>query len=74
MSKFKCISDVSSFRCTLGDSICAPLVTGTDEEPCSMCEENNFGYDPITGCQECRCAIDGTINRNISCSLESGNC
>ena len=35
----------------LGECICAPHVTGTDDNPCSECEENTFGYDPITGCQ-----------------------
>jgi len=35
----------------IGECICAPHVTGTDDNPCSECEENTFGYDPITGCQ-----------------------
>jgi laminin alpha 3/5 len=43
-----------------GECICAPFVTGTEEAPCSQCEENTFGYDPITGCQECNCMIEGT--------------
>ena len=43
-----------------GECICAPFVTGTPESPCSQCEENTFGYDPITGCQECNCMIEGT--------------
>ena len=58
----------------LGDCICAPHVTGTDENPCSQCEENTYGYDPITGCQECDCMIEGTVNGNMSCALESGFC
>ena len=58
----------------LGECICAPHVTGTDDAPCSMCEENTFGYDAITGCQECGCAVEGTVNGNQSCSQESGQC
>ena len=58
----------------LGECICAPHVTGTDENPCSQCEENTYGYDPITGCQECDCMIEGTVNGNMSCALESGFC
>ena len=57
-----------------GECICAPYVTGTADDPCSTCEENTFGYDPITGCQPCDCIIDGTVNGNMSCSLENGNC
>ena len=58
----------------LGECICAPHVTGTDDNPCSKCEENTFGYDPITGCQECDCAVEGTMNGNMSCDLLSGAC
>ena len=38
-------------RCdeSTGECICAPHVTGPPEKPCSECEENTFGYDPITG-------------------------
>ena len=57
-----------------GDCICAPFVTGTADNPCSECEENTFGYDAITGCQECNCMVEGTVNGSMSCSLESGNC
>jgi laminin alpha 3/5 len=49
-------------------------VTGTADNPCSTCEENTFGYDPITGCQECACQTAGTVAGNMSCSLENGNC
>ena len=58
----------------LGECICAPHVTGTDENPCSQCEENTYGYDPITGCQECDCMTEGTVNGSMSCALESGFC
>jgi laminin alpha 3/5 len=63
-------------RCdeTTGDCICAPHVTGTPGNECSTCEENTFGYDPITGCQECACKVQGTMSGNMSCSLENGNC
>lgn len=57
-----------------GDCICAPFVTGTPENPCSECEENTFGYDAITGCQECNCELEGTVAGNMSCSMESGHC
>uniref|UniRef100_A0A0K2UE20 Laminin subunit alphalike [Acyrthosiphon pisum] n=1 Tax=Lepeophtheirus salmonis TaxID=72036 RepID=A0A0K2UE20_LEPSM len=57
-----------------GECICAPRVTGTPENPCSQCEANTFGYDPITGCQDCMCQYTGTNNGNMSCSLETGNC
>jgi laminin alpha 3/5 len=48
-----------------GECICAPFVTGTADSPCSECEENTFGYDPITGCQECNCMVEGTQRGNI---------
>ena len=57
-----------------GDCICAPNVTGPDDAPCTECMENTFGYNPITGCQECQCATEGTINADMSCDLESGKC
>ena len=40
-----------------GDCICAPNVTGEPGNECSRCEENTFGYDSITGCQECACQV-----------------
>ena len=58
-----------------GDCICAPNVTGEPGNECSRCEENTFGYDSITGCQECACQVEGTVgNANMSCSLETGQC
>ena len=57
-----------------GDCICAPFVTGSQENPCSECEENTFGYDPITGCQECNCMVNGTVGGDMSCSMDSGQC
>ncbi len=50
----------------IGECICAPFVTGTEEAPCSECEENTFGYDPITGCQECKCMVEGTVAGQFS--------
>ncbi len=61
-------------RISSGKCICAPHVTGTDDSPCSTCEEETFSYDPITGCQECACDTRGTVAQNMSCSLENGNC
>ena len=46
-----------------GDCICAPFVTGSSDNPCSECEENTFGYDAITGCQECNCMVEGTVGQ-----------
>ena len=57
-----------------GDCICAPNVTGEPGNECSRCEENTFGYDSITGCQECACQVEGTVAGNMSCSLETGQC
>ena len=57
-----------------GDCICAPFVTGTDENPCSECEVNTFGYDAITGCQECNCMVEGTVGGAMNCTQESGQC
>ena len=62
----------------LGKCICAPNVTGPDgnsgPNACTLCVEKTFGYDPITGCQDCTCNIEGTISANESCALDSGNC
>ena len=49
-------------------------MTGEEGNECSRCEENTFGYDSITGCQECACQVEGTIAANMSCSLETGQC
>ena len=57
-----------------GDCICAPHVIDSEEGKCTQCEENTYGYDPITGCQECDCMTEGTINGNMSCALETGFC
>ena len=63
-----------NFTQFVGDCICAPHVTGTEDNPCSQCEENTFGYDPITGCQECMCNTNGTVGESMACNLESGQC
>ena len=35
-----------------------------------MCEENTYGYNAVTGCQECSCRTEGT-NGDMSCRFES---
>ena len=57
------------------------------DAPCTECEENTYGYNAVTGCQECSCRTEGT-NGDMSCrweifknkkhmflfSLDSGQC
>ena len=40
------------------------------DAPCTMCEENTYGYNAVTGCQECSCRTEGT-NGDMSCRFES---
>ena len=40
------------------------------DAPCTMCEENTYGYNAVTGCQECSCRTEGT-NGDMSCRYVS---
>lgn len=53
-----------------GQCICPTHVTG---EKCDQCEQLTFGYDPIIGCQECKCNPLG-VNGSSQCDLLSGEC
>lgn len=53
-----------------GQCICPTHVTG---EKCDQCEPLTFGYDPIIGCQECKCHPLG-VDGSSQCDLLSGEC
>ncbi|XP_074042767.1 laminin subunit alpha [Leptinotarsa decemlineata] len=53
-----------------GECICPPHVTGPN---CDQCEPDTYGYDPIIGCDECKCNYLG-INGSRQCDLRSGEC
>ena len=40
------------------------------DAPCTMCEENTYGYNAVTGCQECSCRTEGT-NGDMSCRFDN---
>lgn len=44
--------------------------TDPQDAPCTMCEENTYGYNAVTGCQECSCRTEGT-NGDMSCRYVS---
>ena len=43
--------------------------TDPQDAPCTMCEENTYGYNAVTGCQECSCRTEGT-NGDMSCRYQ----
>ncbi|XP_074640335.1 laminin subunit alpha-like [Tubulanus polymorphus] len=54
-----------------GKCICPPRVTGDN---CDECISKTFGYDPLIGCEECNCQIDGVRGGNTSCNIHTGQC
>ncbi|KAJ8973563.1 hypothetical protein NQ317_009587 [Molorchus minor] len=55
---------------TTGQCICPRHVAG---ERCDQCEPYTFGYDPIIGCEECKCNYLG-VNGSVQCNIDSGEC
>ncbi|KAG8193252.1 hypothetical protein JTE90_005598 [Oedothorax gibbosus] len=54
-----------------GQCICPPRVTG---DRCDRCVPYTYGFDSIIGCEECSCNHLGTINSNLQCDLQTGQC
>lgn len=54
-----------------GQCMCPPRVTGAK---CDVCLPQTFGYDPLIGCEECNCDINGVRQRNLECDVNSGQC
>ncbi|CAF0941718.1 unnamed protein product [Rotaria sordida] len=54
-----------------GDCICPPRVTG---RYCDQCAPRTYGFDPLIGCEDCQCRIEGVINGRLDCDLRSGQC
>lgn len=54
-----------------GECICPPRVIG---ERCDRCALNTYGFDPIIGCEECRCNEIGVLNGELQCNLLTGQC
>lgn len=55
----------------LGECTCPENVIG---DFCDECASNSWGYDPISGCQECKCDTRGVIGGNVQCDELTGNC
>jgi len=54
-----------------GDCICPSRVTG---RYCDQCAPRTYGFDPLVGCEDCQCRIEGVINGRMDCDLRSGQC
>ncbi|CAF1272511.1 unnamed protein product [Adineta steineri] len=54
-----------------GDCICPPRVTG---RYCDQCAPRTYGFDPLIGCEDCQCRIEGVINGRLDCDLRTGQC
>ena len=56
----------SALNCdqTTGQCNCLPNVVGVQ---CSSCKLDHYGMQSGTGCTDCSCDVDGTINRSTSC-------
>ncbi|CAF1033067.1 unnamed protein product [Didymodactylos carnosus] len=54
-----------------GDCICPPRVTGRN---CDQCAVNTYGFDPLLGCEDCQCRIEGVVSQRMDCALKNGQC
>ncbi|CAF1597728.1 unnamed protein product, partial [Adineta ricciae] len=54
-----------------GDCICPPRVTG---RYCDQCAPRTYGFDPLIGCEDCQCRIEGVVNGRLDCDLKTGQC
>ncbi|XP_018320894.1 laminin subunit alpha [Agrilus planipennis] len=60
------LCEASTGRC-----ICPPHVTG---ERCDQCMPFTYGFDPIIGCEECKCNPLGVEHNYLQCDLFNGSC
>jgi hypothetical protein len=61
-----------SDNATCATCVCKTNVKGAD---CNECEQNHYGINVLAdGCVPCQCNISGTLNRNLSCNLTTGQC
>lgn len=54
-----------------GQCDCPPNTVGLN---CELCLRGTFGYDPLLGCQECKCHDFGVVNGDIVCDAKAGQC
>ena len=54
--------------CNRTDGQC-PCFQNVEGRTCSNCKENTWGYGNETGCKECGCFEDGSLNQQ--CNLVS---
>lgn len=50
---------------------CPPNTVGKN---CEECLKGTYGYDPIRGCQDCKCDISGVRGSDVSCDVVTGKC
>lgn len=54
-----------------GECICPDGVIG---EKCDQCAPLTFGFDSLTGCEDCNCKPEGVLNDYMQCDLNNGSC
>jgi len=54
-----------------GQCVCPPRVTGAD---CDVCLPQTFGFDPLIGCEDCACDVNGVRFDDRDCDLHTGQC
>ena len=55
----------------IGECICPPRVEGAR---CERCAQYTYGFDPIIGCEECKCSNLGVRAGNLQCDTSTGQC
>ncbi|VDP99180.1 unnamed protein product [Trichobilharzia regenti] len=55
-----------------GKCICPP---NTEGDRCDQCTAGSWDYNPVTGCKDCNCSIDGSlVGTEDQCDLTTGQC
>lgn len=54
-----------------GECICPDGVVG---EKCDQCAPLTFGFDSLTGCEDCNCDPQGVYHNYMQCDLNNGSC
>ncbi|XP_055957014.1 usherin [Patella vulgata] len=56
-----------------GQCPCKDLVSGRQ---CDICKDGYYNLQSVNpvGCETCDCSINGTVNFNVSCDINSGQC
>ena len=59
-------------QCSPEDGQC-PCKEGVTGQYCDACKETHWNFG-ITGCEDCQCRPDGSLNNTPSCDPVTANC